>query len=249
MTKVKCDIPTFTPISAGVIRISGGTKSIIPHYYEDDLVSLEFNDGKVISKGEHVTVKSKTYKINIIKKQIKKRVLYYDLKTAEKTKSSIFITPMLGGEKTLWFYNQLLINVFMGISGEIEDKIVLLYQKGRGPLFKKFIEAVKQFRMFFELRDLDKDHILVIFNIPKPYIQEYFKFKNGEYSKLNKNYKLKILEYHNLNTDSMIGQILFKTKGRKKQLEHSIGMELSPDAELYSIPNLDIELFNKKYYL
>jgi len=110
MTKVKCDIPTFTPISAGVIRISGGTKSIIPHYYEDDLVSLEFNDGKVISKGEHVTVKSKTYKINIIKKQIKKRVLYYDLKTAEKTKSSIFITPMLGGEKTLWFYNQLLIN-------------------------------------------------------------------------------------------------------------------------------------------
>ena len=73
---------------------------------------------------------------------------------------------MLGGEKPLWFYNQLLINVFMGISGEIEDKIVLLYKNSNDPLFIKFKNTVQKFKSFYEIRDLDPYHILIIFDIP-----------------------------------------------------------------------------------
>ena len=58
MATVKCDIPSFDIIGAGHIRISGGTNLIKPHYFENELVSLEFTNGKVISKGEHLTIKN-----------------------------------------------------------------------------------------------------------------------------------------------------------------------------------------------
>ena len=77
MAKVKCDIPQFTPINSLFIRISGGTSSIKPHYYEDELVSLEINN-KIISQGEILTIKNKPYKINIIEKKVRKNITYYN---------------------------------------------------------------------------------------------------------------------------------------------------------------------------
>ena len=249
MTKVKCDIPQFTPLGASLIRISGGTSFIKPHYYNDKIVSLEFSDGKVISKGETIFIKKISYKINIIEKKKKKNVLYYNLKTANKTKSSVFITPMLGGKKKLWFYNQYHINTFIGIKNELEDKIILLYKNPNDPLFIKFKNVISQFRNHIETRNLDPEHILFIFEVPKIHKKTFKLFKEGKYSEFNKTYKLKALEYHGMNVDNMIGQILFKTLGRKRQLENKIGMYLPDDAELYSIPEKHEEHFDINYYL
>ena len=148
MAKVRCSTPFLDPVGASVIRISGGTSFIKPHYFEDKIVSLEFPDGSVLSRWEQIVVKRIPYKINIIQKKTRKNILFYNLKTAEKTKSSIFITPMLGGEKKLWFYNQLLINTFIGIKGELENKLVLLYKLSGDILFHKFQEAIKKFRQY-----------------------------------------------------------------------------------------------------
>ena len=249
MAKIKCEIPILNPMGPSLIRISGGTDSIKPHYYEDDIVSLEFLDGSVLSRGEKIVVKRIPYKINIIQKKIRKNILFYNLKTAEKTKSSIFITPMLGGEKKLWFYNQLLINTFIGIKGELENKIVLLYKWSGDILFDKFQKAVRKFKSFFEIRNIDESHVLIIFNIPKRQERNFKLFKEGKYSEFNKNYKLKILDYHKMNVDNVIGQILFRTIGRKRILENKIGMSLPDDAELYSIPEKHVEHFDINYYL
>ena len=249
MAKVRCSTPFLDPVGASVVRISGGTSFIKPHYYEDKIVSLEFPDGSVISRGEKIVVKRIPYKINIIQKKIRKNILFYNLKTAEKTKSSIFITPMLGGEKKLWFYNQLLINTFIGIKGELENKIVLLYKWSGDILFHKFQEAVKKFKTFYEMRNIDENHVLIIFNVPKKQKRNFELFKEGKYSKFNKTYKLKILDYHKMNVDNVIGQILFKTVGRKRVLENKIGMSLPDDAELYSIPEKHVEHFDINYYL
>lgn len=248
-TKVKCDTPSFDIIGAGHIRISGGTSLIKPHYFEKELVSLEFTNGKVISKEELITIKNKPYKINIIQQKTRKNVLFYDLKTCERTKSSMFVTPFLGGNKSLWFYNKALINTFLGIEGEFDDKIVLLYKRYSDPLFLKFIDVIQQFRSFFELRYLNKHHVLAIFNVPSKSQKNYNKFKNGEYSKLSKLYKLKILEYHKMEVEGAVGQILFKSPKRRRKIEKMVGMEIPDEAEVYSVPNLKEELFNINYYL
>ena len=51
MTKVKCNTPQYSNVGAAIIRISGGMKSITPHYYGGEIVSLEISN-KIISLGE-----------------------------------------------------------------------------------------------------------------------------------------------------------------------------------------------------
>ena len=77
----------------------------------------------------------------------------------------------------------------------------------------------------------------------------FLKFKNGKYSELSQLYKLKVLAYHNMSVEGIIGQILFKSKKRKRKLEKMIGMELPDGAEVYSVPNPKTELLNTNYYL
>ena len=245
---VKCEIPTFTAISPTTIRISGGTNSIKPHYYEKELVSLEISKDWVISKGQIVTVKKKNYKVNIIKKAYKRKVLYYDLKVAEKNKSAIFITPMLGGTRKLWMYDQLLVNTFIGTKGYVGNNIVLLYRQSTDPIFVKFIKTLQKFSNFKDITLYD-DYIVVVFRVPKAHLDNYKKFKLGQYSQMSSEYKLKILSYHDMDIDNIIGQILFKTGDRKKKLENRLGVILDKEAELYSIPDLNKELLNINYYL
>jgi len=249
MATVKCDIPSFNVVGAGHIRISGGTSLIKPHYFENELLSLEFTNGKVISKGENLIIKNKPYKINLIQKTKRKGILFYDLKTCNRNKACLFITPMLGGNKSLWFYTKSLINTFIGIKDDVEDKIILLYKTSRDPLFLKFLSTIQKFKAFEEVRDLDKDHLIVIFNVPKKHKKDFLKFKNGKYSEMSQLYKVKILEYHEMSAEGIIGQILFKSKKRKRKLEKMIGMELPDDAEVYSVPNPKTELLNTNYYL
>ena len=52
-----------------------------------------------------------------------------------------------------------------------------------------------------------------------------------------------------IDIESQIAQILYKGKTRRKQLEDSLGVAIDPDAELFSIINEDLELFDKNYYL
>jgi len=248
MKKVKCDISSFTPISPTTVRISGGTNNIRPYYDGRDIVSLEFPDEKVISVGEILPVKGKDYKINIIKKSTRRKVIYYDLKIAEKTKSSIFVTPMLGGTRKLWMYDQLLINAFIGIQGYNSKHIVLLYRQSEDPLFIKFLQTIQKFKSFKDL-EFTGTYVVVEFNVPKGHQVNFRKFMHGEYSKLDTEFKMKILDYHSMDIDNIIGQILFKTGERKKKLEDRLGVHLSPDAELYSIPELKKETLNLNYYL
>ena len=53
MTKVKCDIPQYSSIGANVIRVSGGMKSVKPHYYDKQIVSLEISN-KIVSTGFNI---------------------------------------------------------------------------------------------------------------------------------------------------------------------------------------------------
>ena len=250
MTKVKCDTPQYSNIGASTVRISGGLKSVKPHYYGKQIVSLEISN-KIISLGEIIDLNRSSKKINIIQKRVIKNIIYYDLKTCEKNKSALFVTPMLGGTRTLWHYNRLHLNTFIGIH-KMDYTIRVLYKYSTDPLFMKFKDAVTQFKNY-KTHDIIADgklkYILFTFNIPKQHKHHFDLFLQGQYSKFSRDFKLKILEFHELEIDHFIGQILFKSKRRKIKLEKKIGMQLPEDAELFSIPTITNELFNKNYYI
>jgi hypothetical protein len=236
----------FNITDTRTVRVTGGTKSIIAHKAHEKIVSLELPDSKLFSIGDTITINNQPYKINIIEKMYSNNVLFYELYVAKKTKSTLLIMPMLGSSKKLFFYNNFLVNCFVGTK---EESIVLLYRWSKDPRFLKFEAALKQFRNFIEFKDISKDFILFKFKVPTKYKKDYKTFIDGKYSKLSNRYKSQILKFNDADIDSQIAQILYLGERRKNRLEHSLGITLDPDAELFSVIDKDLELFDKNYYL
>ena len=60
---------------------------------------------------------------------------------------------------------------------------------------------------------------------------------------------MNILEFHSYDVNSLIGQVLFKSETRKKELEKKLDCILDKDSELLSIINFEEETFNHKIYI
>tara|TARA_R100000900_G_scaffold108076_1_gene83826 strand:+ start:2905 stop:3672 length:768 start_codon:yes stop_codon:yes gene_type:complete len=245
---IKCTELTYTPINALAIRVSGGTTSLIPHKIDDRIISLESPEHGICVTVDSITeVKKFKYKINTIKKVVKNNVMYYDLLTATRTKSSTFILPMLGGERRLFFWNKLFMNAFTGI----EDKkncIVLLYKFSIDPLFLKFEKALKTFRSFSEKIDIDPYHVLFIFDIPKEHVKNYKKLKQGKYSEMDENYKFHILEFHGLEMNDQVAHVLWKSEKRRKAMEKKLDAKIDLNSELLTAIDFDNELYDLETY-
>lgn len=244
---VKCDQLTYTPVNALTFKISGGTKVLIPHELENRIYSLEGPDDLNLSIGLTIPIKGIKYKINIIEQKEVKGIISYELSVAKRTKSSIYILPMLGGNRNLFLWNKLLLNTFIA-TPENDRCIALLYRFSADPLFLKFEKALCKFRNFKDKIDIDSYHVLFIFDIPEYHEHNYEKFIDGKYSELQKLYKLNILEFHDQDISSQIGQILFKSEKRKHLLEKLLAASIPKDSELYSIMNIEEETFNPKVY-
>tara|TARA_R110000737_G_scaffold210037_2_gene227817 strand:+ start:141 stop:881 length:741 start_codon:yes stop_codon:yes gene_type:complete len=238
---------SFQPLNSTTVRILGDTEKIVPHYYNEELLSLELPTKKIISLGEIFKIRRAPYKVNIIKKIIVEDILYYDLIVAEKTKTSLFLLPMLGGERKLLFYDSLFINAFIGTHKK-KDCIKLLYRNSLKKSFKEFAIVLQRLKLFITLEAPSPSHVLFTFKIPKKYQKDFNKFKLGKYSKMDDVYKLQILDFHRFDIDGTMGQILFKSKERRQELEEQLDVELPQDSELYSIMNEKEEKFNLNYY-
>jgi len=244
---IKCKQLIYTPINALTVRLSGGTSSLIPHTVDNKIVSLEGSEKINIFVGFITEVNKFKYKINTITKVIKDDVLYYDLSTAKRTRSSTFILPMLGGERRLFFWNKLFMNAFVGIEDK-KDCIVLLYKFSIDPLFLKFEKALQKFKSFSEKIDVDPHHVLFIFNIPDEHIKNYNKLKKGKYSELSENYKFQILEFHDLDVKDQVAQVLWKSDKRRKAMEKKLDAEIDSNSELLTAIDFDTEIYDIETY-
>ena len=247
---MKCKELTYTPITPLTFRISGGTKILIPHKNDDGIIhSLESSEknGMNIPLGLTLEIKMLQYKINIIEEKWKGKVLVYDLSIAKRTKSSIFILPMFGGDRNLFLWNQLFLNCFI-LQDDENSYIQLLYRFSSDPLFLKFEQALTKFPSFLDREDPHDGLVLFTFNIPERQKRNFHKFLKGKYSELGKLYKLNILEFHNYEIDSLIGKVLFKDESRRIELGKKLGVILPPESELLSIVNINEEIYNHETY-
>jgi hypothetical protein len=171
----------------------------------------------------------------------------YDLSVAKATKSTIFLCPMLGGKREMFFWNNLLVNAFIAVPNE-ERVIALLYRFSGDALFTKFEHALAQFKAFKYKIDTDPYHVLFVFDVPNHAQSSYSHFVNGRYSEIDDIMKLKILDYHGFNMDGSTAKILFKSPSLKKELEEQLDVTIPEGNELHSPPKLNEETFNPELY-
>jgi len=165
-------------------------------------------------------------------------------KKSKKNKASIFILPMMGGSRKLFFYDKLQ-NCYL--SSDMKY-IILIYRNSKTHIFQKFILALRALRTFKNEIQVSKAQTAFIFKILDDYKDECKKFLKGKYSKFDAIYKLRILDFHNKDIEDPIGQILYKSPTRKEQMEEALDCILPKGSELYSIPQKEKEIINIKKF-
>tara|TARA_R110002012_G_scaffold92174_2_gene223972 strand:- start:4573 stop:5331 length:759 start_codon:yes stop_codon:yes gene_type:complete len=244
---VKCTELLYTPINALSFRITGGTHLLTTNKKNNIITSIDDSEGRLISLGTTIEIKKIKYKVNIIEEIIVNTTKYYKLSTAKKTKASVFIAPMLPGNKNLYFWNKLFVNCFIQTS---EDKncIALLYRWSSNPLYIKFEKALSKFKNFRRRYDPSPNYVMFVFDVPQRHIRNYKKFVAGKYSEFSKAYKIDILEFHDADIEDEIGQIIFRSDRRRKAMEKRLGTHLPENSELLSIINIEDETYNPEIY-
>ena len=247
---IKCKEILFKPNGPLGFKLTGGTTSITPHFKgkTDQIASLEMPNDSFITVGDTLKIKKVPYKVNIIEKQITNGILSYNCKVAERTKSSLFVLPMLGYNRQLFLYSSLFINAFIEWE-DYDHHIILLYRWSPDPLFAEFIDALKEFPNFVGAFDIDEHHVTFVFTVPDKHIENYKMFRVSKYSKMHDIFKLKILEFHDMDIEMTLGQILFRASERRKELEIKLNAELPETSELLSAIDIQQETLNTKHYI
>lgn len=239
---------SFEPLNANAVRIVGGTEDLIPHYDDGELISLDIINERKVSLGETFKIKSVPYRINIIKEiSNEDGESSYDLIVAERTKTSLFVLPMLGGNRRLLFYDSLFINAYIDNKGKT-NFIKLLYRKSRKKVFTEFIALLQHLKTFESIEEPNNYCYVITFTVPWKHRTNFRLFKEGKYSQLKDTYKLELLDFHRYDIDGRMGQILFKSPERREKLEKQLAANIPEESELYSILDIEKETLNLKNY-
>ena len=249
---MKLDRLTWTPQDGRTVRLSGDLTHI--HQVEEDgeIIEIYNDEGLELKVGDTTYPRPKSpFKVNHIKPVVVNgRLVAYNLYTAFLTTSSTFVLPFLGVDRKWFMWDSLFINCFIGTNVEDTKKVIaLLYRFSGRPEFLKFESAMCAFRSFIKRYDPDPYHVMFVFDVPKSATKSYEHFVNGKYSEIDDIWKLKILEFHGFDIDGMTGKILFQAESLRREIEEKLDVELPSGAELHSIPNLELEVFNPEYYL
>jgi hypothetical protein len=250
---VKCDQAILTPKDGRTVRLSGGlTNCEITRNHNNEITSLtcRYKDCDfTINLGDTVRPKPKSpFKVNfIVQGKERGKIICYDLMVCKLSLASIFAFPFLGGNRKHFMWDSLFVNAFIATE-EDTNCIALLYRYSGDPLFLKFEAALGAFRNFKKKYDPDPHHVLFVFNVPKAAKASFKHFKNGKYSEIDDLWKLKILEFHGFDIEGRTGKILFKSESLRREMEETLDVDFSPDAELHSKLDLKLETFDPELY-
>ena len=95
---IKVKDPSYTIIDALSFRIGGNTKGFTAIMEEGKIKALKGPDELHLTLGLAVEVDKNWYIVNSIKEDSKSRNQSYILSMADRTKSTTFLMPMIGGE-------------------------------------------------------------------------------------------------------------------------------------------------------
>jgi len=164
--------------------------------------------------------------------------------------STIFIIPMLG------FNNRLLPDEFLSAYLQNDNKncnkIILTFENSNSDVLKEAIAVLQENENLFSIEyEDDNKEIVATFDIPKSFQSDFSLIMKGKYSKIGKEYKEILLDYHGRKTGNgkciyMI-DALFPDYQTKTYRAEKLGVSISdlPNGEVMSIPSDENELYVK----
>ena len=238
-TKRKTQIKIVSPLE---VRVNGYDTLIQDQKFGESVMSIDLPDGRSFTVGQTSMFNKIPYKINTIEKN---QTSDYTLRVANRTKSSLLLMPMFNGDKRLYMYDKLLLNCFIGKN---LDTLVLVYRFSGEATFLRFESALKSFKNFILSEDPNEYCVKFEFSVPNRLLKDFDCFIEGRYSEFSTDYKMQILKFHDLDIQSQIASILFKSESRRLALNKKLGVTLDEEAELLSIINTEKEIFNFNDY-
>lgn len=237
---------TLDPYNARVVKLSNRKKKGLLHYDEKGLITtVDYGDIE-FAIGSQIYIRE-PYKIQ----KIEKAEDGYLLHTAELTKSSYFLLPMLGENRSYFLWNSLFVNCFIDtedIAYKLcEHHLYLLYRFSGKRAYTEFEEKLQNHGNYVKTFDVDNYQVLYAFKIPKNCYTDFELFRKGKFSKLSANYKEVVMHFHDAPHDSELSQILFKAPSRRSKLSKDLSVKLPQAAELYDKPRMQTETFYNKY--
>lgn len=157
------------------------------------------------------------------------------------TKNYIFILPLLDIN-----YRSLPINFLNSyIYGSTE--IALVFNKIKNNQFDKYLQYIKLNKNFVEYRE-DLDEIILIFQIPERYHNDFELFKQGKYSKFSKDCKDIIVTFHGIHTEKNSHKVtayntVYPQEFKRKQIADELMVEKDLIQEVFDKPDLEEENF------
>lgn len=246
------DVLHFNVINHRVINVVASTKVEEKHSDNGNISELEFTNGIKIVPGVELNIKGDFYKVkSILKSKPEQGLQGYLLYTSILNKTSTFILPMLGYNKSIFKWDTSLMNCFVEVDGqpETDDELHLWYRYIPSVEMESFEDFLTKHPMYLDMKDLDKHHALYRFSIPEEYVPDYKLIKEGRYSKITDLSKKRILDFHSSSIDKPLGKILYKAEDRKKSLEKQFDVEIDKDAELHDPFYQKDETFYDSYIL
>lgn len=194
------------------------------------------------------------FKVNYIEKLGENK---YSLLATRLTKATRWIMPMLRVKNetyTSMRYYSHLVNCYVGTESEgYMPYIYLVYRFSGSMEFREFENSLRTHELFDSMVDIDKHHIMYIFEMTEQQKEIFNLFKLGKYSKFPEDYKKRILNFVINPADSpteadrevtVTYGALYKTGLQRQRIEAQIGTDLPKDAEYFSIPIEKEEVFN-----
>jgi len=160
------------------------------------------------------------------------------------TRSTTYILPLLGNNRADFPSDS---HTFLGDVNreEFKNKILLLIKKRTDPWFVQNLESLILKEEYETSYDCNNNYLMLVYNIPEKYKDNYFKFKEGKYSLFDDEYKRKVLSFHNLGTHSAIGKVLYRDITLYKEWEKVLGVPIPRTQEIGNMPNLKEEYYNE----
>lgn len=238
---------TMEPINARVIKLTSTNKEAELHKKRGNIVQVCFGD-YTLSIGDQVSLKEpfKIFRIEEIPEG-------FFLHSCELSKSSYFLFPMLGEDRTYFWWNSLFTNCYIDIE-DIEYKlcgphIYLVYRFSKNISFSDFEAKLESHPLYIETFDVDPYQVMYAFKVPDKYQNTFNLFRQGKYSQFDNSYKERIINFHDAPYDSELSQILSKSPKRREKMKQDLLVEISDSAELYDIPHMCTETFYNRYLI
>ena len=167
------------------------------------------------------------------------------------TKSSFYVRSML--EYSFDFYGVDYHNCYVGGDNN-KDVLYLTFRK---PLkntdqFYRVLNALSIDKYFISYKESENWYIIKMY-IPMQYLSDYYKFLDGKYSLLSEDFKdnllTLLLKYDKTKLFfNKVKAALYPNKELRKKLEDLLNVTLEIDAEIASVPNIEIERYNDSYF-